>query len=153
MAAGWTLDKIGALCRRVEDCAIVLHAIAGPDGQDLAVAADMPIGWDVRASAKGRRVGVVPKLIEAERDAETKANALKAIDALRAAGLEIREVTVPQSDIGYFIEYIERAAGFETFMQAGHDANMAITNIRRDFARTTWCPPWTTCRRIASGTG
>lgn len=132
MAAGWTLDKVGALCRRVEDCAIVLHAIAGPDGQDLAVPADMPLGWDARATAKGKRIGVVPKLIEAERDADTKANALKALDALRAAGLEIRDVTVPQSDIGYFIEYVERAAGFETFWREGKDANMAITNIPRD---------------------
>jgi Asp-tRNA(Asn)/Glu-tRNA(Gln) amidotransferase A subunit family amidase len=92
----------------------------------------MPLGWDARATAKGKRIGVVPKLIDAERDADTKANALKALDALRAAGLEIRDVTVPQSDIGYFIEYIERAAGFETFWREGKDAKMAITNIPRD---------------------
>jgi Asp-tRNA(Asn)/Glu-tRNA(Gln) amidotransferase A subunit family amidase len=132
MAAGWTLDKVGPICRRVEDCAIVLHAIAGPDGQDLAVPADMPFGWDARATPKGRRVGVVPGLLEAERDADTRANALKALDALRAAGLDIREVKVPQSDLTYFIEYIERAAGFETFWRGGHDANMRITNIPRD---------------------
>ncbi len=132
MNAGWTLDKVGAICRRVEDCAIVLHAIAGPDGHDLAVPTDVPLGWDARASARGKRIGVVPNLIDAERDADTKANALKALDALRAAGLEIRDVTVPQSDLGYFIEYIERAAGFETFWREGKDANMAITNIPRD---------------------
>jgi Asp-tRNA(Asn)/Glu-tRNA(Gln) amidotransferase A subunit family amidase len=132
MAAGWTLDKVGPMCRRVEDCAIVLHAIAGPDGQDLSVPADMPFGWDARAIAKGRRVGVVPKLLEAESDADTRANAFKALDALRAAGVDIREVTVPQSDLTYFIEYIERAAGFETFVQGGHDTNMRISNIPRD---------------------
>jgi Asp-tRNA(Asn)/Glu-tRNA(Gln) amidotransferase A subunit family amidase len=132
MAAGWTLDKVGPICRRVEDCAIVLHAIAGPDGQDLAVPADMPMGWDARASAKGKRVGVVPKLLEADQDADTRANALKALDALRAAGVEIRDVTVPQSDLTYFIEYIERAAGFETFVLGGHDTNMRISNIPRD---------------------
>ena len=132
MAAGWTLDKVGPICRRVEDCALVLHAIAGPDGQDLAVPADMAVGWDARASAKGKRVGVVPKLLEADQDADTRANALKALDALRAAGVEIRDVTVPQSDLTYFIEYIERAAGFETFVQGRHDTNMRISNIPRD---------------------
>jgi Asp-tRNA(Asn)/Glu-tRNA(Gln) amidotransferase A subunit family amidase len=132
MAAGWTLDKVGPICRRAEDCAIVLHAIAGPDGQDLAVPTDMPVGWDARALAKGKRVGVVPKLLEADQDADTRANAIKALDALRAAGVEIRDVTVPQSDLTYFIEYIERAAGFETFVQGGHDTNMRISNIPRD---------------------
>jgi Asp-tRNA(Asn)/Glu-tRNA(Gln) amidotransferase A subunit family amidase len=132
MAAGWTLDKVGPICRRVEDCAIVLHAIAGPDGQDLSVPGDVPLGWDTRATANGKRIGVVPRLLEAEPDAETKANAMKALGALRGAGLDIREVTVPQSDLTYFIEYIERAAGFETFVQAGHDTNMRITNIPRD---------------------
>lgn len=37
MAAGTTLDKIGPLCRTVEDCGVVLSVIAGPDGEDLAV--------------------------------------------------------------------------------------------------------------------
>ena len=132
MAAGWTLDKVGPICRHVEDCAIVLHIIAGGDGYDLAVADDIPTGWDTRATAKGKRIGVVPKLLEAEQDAETRANAFKALDALKAAGLEIREVTVPQSDLTYFIEYIERAAGFETFVQGKHDTNMRISNIPRD---------------------
>lgn len=132
MAAGWTLDKVGPMCHTVEDCAIVLHAIAGPDDQDLAVPSDVPAGWDARAVAKGKRIGVVPGLLEAESDAETRANAMKALDAFRAAGLEIREVTVPQSDLTYFIEYVERAAGFETFMRAGHDTNMRIARIRGD---------------------
>jgi Asp-tRNA(Asn)/Glu-tRNA(Gln) amidotransferase A subunit family amidase len=56
------------MCRTVEDCAIVLHAIAGPDGWDLSVAADMPYAWDTTESAKGRRVGVVDGLLELERD-------------------------------------------------------------------------------------
>ncbi len=32
MTAGSTLDKIGPMCRHAQDCAIVLRAIAGPDG-------------------------------------------------------------------------------------------------------------------------
>ncbi len=34
MALSWTMDKIGPICRGVEDCAIVLNAIHGPDGHD-----------------------------------------------------------------------------------------------------------------------
>ncbi|MFL5564709.1 MAG: amidase, partial [Gemmatimonadaceae bacterium] len=37
MALSWTMDKLGPICRSVEDCAIVLDAIYGPDGQDNTV--------------------------------------------------------------------------------------------------------------------
>src|SRR5262249_56362798 len=34
MALCWTMDKLGPMCRGVEDCAMVLSAIHGPDGHD-----------------------------------------------------------------------------------------------------------------------
>src|SRR6185503_17986949 len=34
MSLSWSMDKIGAICRKVEDCAIVFNAIYGPDGID-----------------------------------------------------------------------------------------------------------------------
>jgi Asp-tRNA(Asn)/Glu-tRNA(Gln) amidotransferase A subunit family amidase len=37
MALSWSMDKIGAIARSVEDCAIVLDAIYGPDNHDLSV--------------------------------------------------------------------------------------------------------------------
>ena len=39
MALSWTMDKLGPICRSVEDCAIVLDAIYGPDGHDHTVIA------------------------------------------------------------------------------------------------------------------
>jgi Asp-tRNA(Asn)/Glu-tRNA(Gln) amidotransferase A subunit family amidase len=132
MAAGWTLDKIGPMCRTVEDCAIVLHAIAGPDGWDLSVAADMPYAWDTTESAKGRRVGVVDGLLELERDPAVKINNGRALSALSAAGLELRPITPPMSDITYFIEYVERAAGFEEVVHSGEDAGLRAQRVRND---------------------
>jgi Asp-tRNA(Asn)/Glu-tRNA(Gln) amidotransferase A subunit family amidase len=44
MALSWSLDKIGPMCRSVEDCAVVLAAIQGPDDQDLSVQA-VPRPW------------------------------------------------------------------------------------------------------------
>ena len=37
MALSWTMDKIGPMCRSVEDCAIVFNAIYGSDGRDETV--------------------------------------------------------------------------------------------------------------------
>ena len=34
MALSWTMDKLGPIARSVEDCALVLEAIRGPDGKD-----------------------------------------------------------------------------------------------------------------------
>ena len=45
MALSWTMDKIGPLCRSVEDCALVFNAIYGADGLDKTVV-DEPFEWD-----------------------------------------------------------------------------------------------------------
>ena len=45
MALSWTMDKIGPICRSVEDCALVLNAIYGSDGRDETVV-DAPFVWN-----------------------------------------------------------------------------------------------------------
>lgn len=45
MALSWSMDKLGPLCRAVEDCAIVLHAIYGADGHDRSVKPAV-FNWD-----------------------------------------------------------------------------------------------------------
>src|SRR5258707_246695 len=51
MALSWSMDKIGAICRSVEDCALVMSAIHGPDGKDLAVK-DAAFNWDAEFNWK-----------------------------------------------------------------------------------------------------
>jgi Asp-tRNA(Asn)/Glu-tRNA(Gln) amidotransferase A subunit family amidase len=56
MALSWTMDKLGPICRAVEDCAIVLSAIYGPDGQDRTVK-DVAFNWDANLDWRKLRVG------------------------------------------------------------------------------------------------
>lgn len=56
MALSWTMDKLGPICRSVEDCAIVLSSIYGPDGHDLSVR-DAAFNWDAGFDWKSLRVG------------------------------------------------------------------------------------------------
>ena len=56
MALSWTMDKLGPICRSVEDCALVLEAIAGPDGQDPA-AARVCFQWNPNLDWKSLRIG------------------------------------------------------------------------------------------------
>jgi len=56
MALSWTMDKLGPIARTVEDCAIVLEVIHGPDGKDAAaISADFR--WDSRKNLLNFRVG------------------------------------------------------------------------------------------------
>ncbi len=58
MALSWSMDKIGPITRSVEDCTLVLHAIAGPDGQDLSVHSGA-FNADLTLDVRKLRVGYV----------------------------------------------------------------------------------------------
>ena len=66
MALSWTMDKIGPMCRSVEDCALVFNAIYGPDGRDQTVL-DYPFNWDADLDIKKLRIGYYKSAFEAER--------------------------------------------------------------------------------------
>jgi Asp-tRNA(Asn)/Glu-tRNA(Gln) amidotransferase A subunit family amidase len=63
MALSWTMDKLGPICRSVEDCALMLSAIAGPDGKDTSVAA-ASFHWSANADWKRLRIGYLAKEFE-----------------------------------------------------------------------------------------
>jgi Asp-tRNA(Asn)/Glu-tRNA(Gln) amidotransferase A subunit family amidase len=118
MAAGTTLDKIGPMCRHAQDCAIVLAAIAGPDQQDLAVA-DRPVAWNPEKDRYPKRVGIAQAMMDAEQDPEQRANNARALEILKRLGCTTHPVTMPPGDLSYFIEYVERAAAFDSFTTSG----------------------------------
>jgi len=60
MALSWTMDKIGPICRAVEDCAIVLQHIYGPDGEDETVR-NAAFNWNADFDWKSLRVGYLHK--------------------------------------------------------------------------------------------
>jgi Asp-tRNA(Asn)/Glu-tRNA(Gln) amidotransferase A subunit family amidase len=56
MSLAWSMDKIGPICRSVEDCALVLDAIHGRDGLD-ATAIDQPFSWPPRRDLRTMTIG------------------------------------------------------------------------------------------------
>src|SRR5438309_10737298 len=46
MALSWSMDKLGPICRAVEDCALVMDAIYGPGGHDRSVHPHAVFNWD-----------------------------------------------------------------------------------------------------------
>jgi len=124
MAAGTTLDKIGPMCRTAEDCGVVLSMIAGPDGLDLAVPEGVPLAWDGRATTYPRRIGYVPAMMDAETNGDARANNDRALATIRRLGCTLHPVTLPSGDLSYFIEYVERAAAFDSFTRSGQHAGL-----------------------------
>jgi Asp-tRNA(Asn)/Glu-tRNA(Gln) amidotransferase A subunit family amidase len=58
MALSWTMDKIGPMCRTVEDCALVFNAIYGPDGRDDTVV-DAPFVWNSDVALSKLKIGYI----------------------------------------------------------------------------------------------
>ena len=93
-----SLDQIGVMTKRVKDSAQLMNVIAGADDHDSTVSTrEVPdftqfIGQDV----KGLRVAV-PKEYIAAVDGEMQAVIQKQIDALKAAGAVINEVSLPHT--------------------------------------------------------
>lgn len=119
MAAGTSLDKIGPMCRYADDCAFVMAAIAGADGLDLAVPEELGFAYDGTSSRHPVRVGYVPAMFEAEQDPDRRANNDRALATLKALGCSLHEVSMPDGDLTYFIEYTERAAAFDSMTRNG----------------------------------
>jgi len=96
----FSLDHAGPMAWTVEDCAILLQAMAGHDPQDPA-SADRPVP-DFRAGlgqdARGLRIGIVRSWHEAERPASpaVQAGIDGAVEVWRAQGADMRDVVLPE---------------------------------------------------------
>jgi Asp-tRNA(Asn)/Glu-tRNA(Gln) amidotransferase A subunit family amidase len=97
MALSWSLDKVGPMCRSVDDCALVLRSIHGTDGHDLSLH-DLPFNWNPAAiDVRRLRVGYLKAAFEDTRQsAQTNANDAAALEALRALGVSLVEVQLPE---------------------------------------------------------
>jgi Asp-tRNA(Asn)/Glu-tRNA(Gln) amidotransferase A subunit family amidase len=119
MGLSWTMDKIGPMCRSVEDCALVLHAIYGPDGRDRSVAAD-PFHWEPRRPLSRLRIGVLSKAFEAA-EGEEKELYARALSDLSKAGVTMTPVDLSDDD-GARIRFLltaEAAAAFDDITRDG----------------------------------
>ena len=92
-----SLDQIGPLARSVEDAALLLGAIAGPDPLDsTSYPAPVPDYRAALRSAPGRwKLGVPKEYFGAGLDPEVAAAVRAAIEFYRGSGCEIREVSLP----------------------------------------------------------
>jgi len=124
MALSWTMDKLGPICRSVEDCALVLDAIRGSDGRD-PTAVDAAFPFDARTTPSSLRVGYIKSAFDA--DHPTKKFDDAALDALREIGAKLVPVELPDQPWGAMTIVLraEGAAAFDELTRSGRDKEMA----------------------------
>jgi Asp-tRNA(Asn)/Glu-tRNA(Gln) amidotransferase A subunit family amidase len=119
MTLAWTMDKLGPICRSIEDCALVFGAIHGADALDAA-AVDRPFRWPATRDLRTLRVGYV----EPKKDAKEKKDYKepKHLDVLRDLGLKLVPIKLPDKypvDALSLILNAETAAAFDDLTRKG----------------------------------
>lgn len=121
MVLCWSLDKVGALCRSVEDSMLVLNAINGYDARDSG-SIEAPVAFDGTAPVRGMRVAYDPAWFSANIP-----EPVKSIPGLAdKLGLEPVEIRLP--DLPYLgmmsVLQAESAAAFDDLVRENKDDSL-----------------------------
>ena len=139
MALSWSMDKIGPMCRSVEDCALVFGAIHGADPLDPS-AVERPFRWPPERDPRTLRLGYLPELFEEDRSTEAQSDEQKArisewqeidrrsLETLKEIGFKLVPFELPSKYPVEALQIIlsaEAAAAFDDLTRSGRDDLMA----------------------------
>lgn len=130
MTLRWTMDKVGPMCRGVEDCALVLNAMYGPDGLDNTVV-DLAFEWNPRKDLSSLRLGVVARDLESPPPGanddevngwpERRVLLSAAVEEFRKAGARVDVIALPDfpAQSVYAMLNAEAGAMFDQLVRSG----------------------------------
>jgi Asp-tRNA(Asn)/Glu-tRNA(Gln) amidotransferase A subunit family amidase len=163
MALAWTMDKIGPMCRSVEDCALVFNAIYGPDGRDATVA-DAPFAWtpstplarlkiayvktefdpEAPAGNAGGRGSATPPSEQQRRTREARFKALNdALDVYRKLGATLEPIDMPGVPLARAINFVlsvEAAAAFDDLTRSPEINDKSLGSWPNTFRTSRFVP-------------
>jgi len=102
-----SLDQIGPFAKDVTDAAILLGAVAGHDPRD-STSVDLPVPdyLDLNLNLKGLRVGVPKEYFIEGIQPDVEAAVRAAIAMLHDLGAEVREISLPHTDLALPVYYL-----------------------------------------------
>ncbi len=103
-----SLDQIGPMTKDVEDCALMMGAIAGHDPKD-STSANVPVAdylGEMKKSIKGLRIGIPKEFFPSEMNREVSVAVQNAIAQLKHLGSEVVEVSLPHSPYSLAVYYV-----------------------------------------------
>jgi Asp-tRNA(Asn)/Glu-tRNA(Gln) amidotransferase A subunit family amidase len=143
MALSWSMDKLGPMCRSVEDCAAVFAAIHGPDGQDPTIK-DVPFNWDALRNIKQLRIGYYKSAFDETENHATKAFDDAALDVMRSKlGISLIPIETPTKYPLNALRVIlnaESAAAFDDLTRGTGDDLMENSSWPNSFRQARFIP-------------
>jgi Asp-tRNA(Asn)/Glu-tRNA(Gln) amidotransferase A subunit family amidase len=127
MALSWSMDKIGPICRTVEDCALVFDAIYGPDGKDQTIY-NAPFNYDPHVNWKKLRIGYLKADFDSVRFNKPISDSV--LTVLRRLGATLIPIEVPKPSVEglSIILEAEAAAAFDELTRLEKDDLMVRQN-------------------------
>lgn len=127
MALSWSMDKIGPICRTAEDCALVFHAIMGPDGKDHTIL-DYPFLWNPSQELKNLKIGYLKEAFGEEN--RNRENDLATLEVFKSLGIELIPIDLPDMPLGpmRIILNAEAAAAFDELTRTDKDELLVRQN-------------------------
>lgn len=140
MALCWSLDKVGPICRTVEDTAAVLSAINGYDADDYG-AARYGFTYEAMPDVTQMTVGYVPEWFENGDETDRKA-----LDAMRSLGVTLKEFPWPETNFDSLIEIVlvEAAAAFSDLTLSDKDDDLVWQDA------DAWPNTWRAARFVSA---
>jgi Asp-tRNA(Asn)/Glu-tRNA(Gln) amidotransferase A subunit family amidase len=125
MTLSWTMDKLGPICRTVEDCAIVLNTIYGPDDKDPSVR-DISFSYAPEIDLTSLRIGYLKTAFDTngvEEVTDSMRNNLTSLDVLKKLGATLIPIELPELPVDALtiILSAEASAAFDSFVREGKE--------------------------------
>jgi len=173
MMLSWTMDKVGPMCRSVEDCVLVFNAIYGPDGRDDSVV-DAPFAWNPDVPLSRLKIGYITAefdasatppgggrgfgggrgapLTEEQRDAQRRAREVRfrllneALDVYRKAGATLEPIEkVPGTALASDIGFVLSVEAAAAFDDLTRSAGINDPSVAQ------WANTFRTSRFVPAG--
>ena len=119
MALSWSMDKLGPMCRSVDDCALIYSVIKGTDGLDLSVV-DVPFQVPIKKELRSLRIGYIESAFN---DTNTAENDRAVLTRLRELGFKLVPIELPEfptSSLSFLLN-VEAAAAFDEMTRTNKD--------------------------------
>jgi len=111
MTLCWSLDKLGPMARSVEDTMLVLKAITGPDGKDVACVPSH-LDFNAQSPVTALRVGYFPQWMKEPPATDVDRATLEALPKLGMIPVEVTLPDWPYDNLDLIL-FAESAAAFE----------------------------------------
>ncbi|HVX67792.1 MAG TPA: amidase [Bryobacteraceae bacterium] len=132
MPLAWTMDKIGPMGRSVEDCALVLSAIAGGDSKDPGSAGKSFYYWPkFERDMKTVRVGYAPVDFAEWAEPAARPAFQAALETVRSLGVDVREAALPDfpyEPLAGLVIDAEGSSVFQDLIESGRVNELADQN-------------------------